>query len=114
MGEGDGLMEMAALGDGGDGVGDPDRPAVEVADGVADVDAPATATDVAAAVGEADVASCVVKGLSAIDPLDVAATTPTPSASSPAIAMIGTRANRLPRGRRSRQFGQNPETGVVT
>ena len=43
-------MEMAALGDGGDGVGDPDRPAVEVADGVADVDATATATDVAAAV----------------------------------------------------------------
>lgn len=105
-------MEMAALGDGGDGVGDPDRPAVE--DGVADVEATATATDVAAAVGEAVVASCVVKGLSAIDPLDVAATTPTPSASSPAIAMIGTRANRLPRGRRSRQFGQNPETGVVT
>ena len=109
-------MEMAALGDGGDGVGDPDRPAVEVDDGVADVDATATATDVAAAVGEAVVAPCVAKGLSAIaiDPLDDAATTPTPSASSPAIATIGTRANRLPRGRRSRQFGQNPETGVVT
>ena len=107
-------MEMAALGDGGDGVGDPDRPAVEVADGVAEVDAPATATDVAAAVGEAVVASCVVKGLSAIDPLDDAATTPTPSASSPAIATIGTRPNRVPGGRRSRQFGQNPETGVVT
>ena len=107
-------MEMAALGDGGDGVGDPDRPAVEVDDGVADVDATATVTGVPAAVGEAVVAFCVVKGLSAIDPLDDAATIPTPSASSPAIAMIGTRANRLPRGRRSRQFGQNPETGVVT
>ena len=71
-------MEMATLGDGGDGVGDPDRPAVEVADGVADVDATATATDVAAALGEAVVASSVVKGLSAIDPLDDAATTPTP------------------------------------
>ena len=104
-------MEMAALGDGGD-VGDPDRPAVE--DGVADVEATATATDVAAAVGEAVVASCVVKGRSAIDPLDDAATTPTPSASSPAIATIGRIAKRLPSGRRSRKFGQNPETGVVT
>src|SRR5207237_9577045 len=107
-------MEMATLGDGGDGVGDPDRPAVEVADGVADVDATATATDVAAALGEAVVPSSVVKGLSAIDPLDDAATIPTPTASSPAIATIGTRPNRLPGGRRSRQFGQNPEAGVVT
>jgi len=43
-----------------------------------------------------------------------AASTATTSARSPATAMIGTRPTRLPSGRGSRQFGQKPETGVVT
>ena len=43
-----------------------------------------------------------------------AANTAAPSATSPRIATIGTRPIRLPSGRRSRQFGQKPETGVAT
>src|SRR5207249_11552114 len=53
-------------------------------------------------------------GFRAIDPEDDAATTAAPTASSAATATIGGIAKRLPSGRRSRQFGQNPETGVVT
>jgi hypothetical protein len=64
--------------------------------------------------GEAVVSAWVAKGLNAIDPPDGAATTATPSARSPTIATIGARPNRLPSGKRSRQLGQNPETGVVT
>jgi hypothetical protein len=43
-----------------------------------------------------------------------AASTATPSVRSPATATIGTMPTRLPSGRGSRQFGQKPETGVVT
>jgi hypothetical protein len=43
-----------------------------------------------------------------------AASTAAPSATSPRSATIGTKPTRLPRGRRSRQFGQKPDTGVVT
>jgi len=56
----------------------------------------------------------VPAGRSATLPVDDAANTATPRATSPAIATIGTTPNRLLRGKRSRQFGQNPETGVVT
>jgi hypothetical protein len=52
--------------------------------------------------------------LSAIDPLDDAANTAAPSATSPRIATIGTSPIRLPSGERSRQLGQKPETGVNT
>lgn len=43
-----------------------------------------------------------------------AANTAAPSATSPRIATSGTSATRRPSGRRSKQFGQKPETGVVT
>jgi len=84
-------------------------------DDVADGDA------LCAAVGDAvaDVADPVglappVTGLRASDPVDDAANTAAPSATSPAMATIGTTARRLPSGNRSRQLGQKPETGVVT
>jgi hypothetical protein len=41
-------------------------------------------------------------------------TTSAPSASSPTTAKIGASGTCLPSGRRSRQLGQKPETGVVT
>jgi hypothetical protein len=53
-------------------------------------------------------------GRSATLPVDDAANTTAPSATRPASTAIGTRPIRLPRGRSSRQFGQKPETGVVT
>jgi len=37
-----------------------------------------------------------------------------PIARRPATARIGTSPTRLPIGNRARQFGQNPDTGVVT
>ena len=42
-----------------------------------------------------------------------AASTAAPSAMRPATATIGRRATRLPSGKRSRQFGQKPDTGIV-
>jgi hypothetical protein len=42
-----------------------------------------------------------------------AASTATPSASRLATARIGTSATPLPSGKRSRQFGQKPDTGIV-
>jgi len=53
-------------------------------------------------------------GLSAIDPVEDAANTAAPSATSPTRTAIGRSPIRRPRGRRARQFGQKPETGVVT
>jgi hypothetical protein len=53
-------------------------------------------------------------GRSATLPVDDAAKTTAPSATRPARTAIGTTPTRLPRGRRSRQLGQKPETGVVT
>jgi hypothetical protein len=53
-------------------------------------------------------------GRKAIDPVDDAAKTAAPSATRPRIATIGTSPIRRPRGRRVRQLGQKPETGVVT
>jgi hypothetical protein len=66
-------------------------------------------TDIADGLGLAWIAA----GLSASVPVDEAAIAAPASATSPAIAMIGTTATRLASGRSSRQLGQNPETGVV-
>ena len=114
---GDGRVDWAALDGEAGGMGDTDEP-VEV--GATPVD-DAVAVVGGAAVGEAlEVdwetleVDAVAAGLRAIDPLDDAATTAMPSTRTPATARIGTRANRLPSGSGSRQFGQNPETGVVT
>jgi hypothetical protein len=57
--------------------------------------------------------ACVAEGRRAIDPVDDAAKTAAPSATRPRIATIGTSPIRRPRGRRVRQLGQKPETGVV-
>jgi len=95
--------------------------AAEPAGGAAaDADADATAVDGAVVttgdtvVGDALELASGATGFRAIDPEDDAATTAAPTASSAATATIGGIAKRLPSGRRSRQFGQNPETGVVT
>ena len=56
----------------------------------------------------------VAAGRSAIVPVDEPAIAATARATSPAVAMIGKSATRLPSGRSSRQLGQKPETGVVT
>jgi len=86
---GDGRLDWAAFDGDTDGMGDTDEPsAIE--------------------------AGTPPTGLRAIDPLDDVATTAMPSTRTPATARIGTRANRLPSGSGSRQFGQKPETGVVT
>jgi len=114
VGAGVGRIAPARLEGVAAGAGDPDRTAAEAAAVAAEEVAAVAAAGVAGAVGVAVVPASVARGRSAIDPADDAAITPTPSASSPAIATIGTRANDLPTGRRSRQFGQNPETGVVT
>lgn len=53
-------------------------------------------------------------GLSAIVPVDEAASAAAARAASPAIATIGRSATCLPSGRSSRQLGQKPEMGVVT
>jgi hypothetical protein len=110
----------AELGDGAGDVGDPGG-AVE-GDGLNEgggVTADGGEGNAAVVVGlgapseEVGLASVVV-GRSATLPVDDAANTTAAKATSPASARIGTRPNRLPRGKRSRQFGQNPDTGVVT
>ena len=106
VGAGVGRIAPARLEGDAAAAGDPDRTAAEAA--------AVAAAGVAGAVGVAVVPASVARGRSAIDPPDNEAITPMPSASTPATATIGTRANDLPTGRRSRQFGQNPETGVVT
>jgi len=114
VGAADRRGDAEALGGGPDGASEP-------ADGAAaDADTDATAVDGAvvtvgdAVVGDAFELASGATGLRAIDPVDDAATTAAPTASSAATATIGRIAKRLPSGRRSRQFGQNPETGVVT
>jgi hypothetical protein len=67
-----------------------------------------------AEVGDAVGLASPATGLRAIEPVDDAANTPAASATSPASATIGTIPTRLPSGKRSRQLGQKPETGVVT
>ena len=94
---------------------DPFDEAVGVGDSGGDGDAicaavGATVTDIADRVGLAWLAG----GLSASVPVDEAASAAAARATSPAIAMTGTSATRLPSGRSSRQLGQKPETGVVT
>jgi hypothetical protein len=87
-------------GEEGDAAGDGDAPSVTVGEAVAEVE------------GELGLARPTAgpKGTKSVD----VATTTAASASSPATARIGTTASRRPRGRGSRQFGQKPETGVVT
>lgn len=101
------MLEVAET----DEVGDADAPPEGERDGDAICATPGVAvTDIADGLGLASFAA----GLSAIVPVDEAAIAAAASATSPAIAMIGTTATRLPSGRSSRQLGQNPETGVVT
>lgn len=109
-GDSDGLRDGAALEDADaldegavvdDGGGDGDAICATVGDAV---------SDIADRVGLASLAG----GLSATPPVDEAASAAAARATSPAIATIGTTATRLPSGRSSRQFGQKPETGVVT
>ena len=114
VGAADGPADAEAFDGGPDGAGEPAGGAA------ADADADATAVDGAVVtagdtvVGDAFELASGETGLRAIDPVDDAATTAAPTASSAASATIGRIAKRLPSGRRSRQFGQNPETGVVT
>ena len=122
VGDGVGVDDAVALGDAVVGVGDPDRVAdgggVTPADGdavcAADVVCAVALGDVPADVGEELALACAGAGRSAIDPVDDAAKTAAPSATRARSARIGTSPIRLPRGRRSRQLGQNPDTGVVT
>jgi len=65
-------------------------------------------------VGDALDVTWLPTGLRAIDPVDDAAAAAKPTASSAATATNGRIPNRLESGKSSRQFGQNPETGVVT
>jgi len=114
VGAADRRGDAEALGGGPDGAGEPAGGAA------ADADTDATAVDGAVVttgdtvVGDALELASGATGFRAIDPEDDAATTAAPTASSAATATIGRIAKRLPSGRRSRQFGQNPETGVVT
>jgi len=119
---GDGEAEAATLLEGvAEDGGDPDCAAegegngVDVDDArVADGDVlGVTAGDEAIALAEGLVLASVAAGRSATLPVDAANTT-APSATRPASTAIGTMPTRLPKGRRSRQFGQKPETGVVT
>ena len=122
VGDGVALDGTVPLGDAVEGVGDPDR--VAEGDGVAPPDGDELCTavvvdavDPGVVVADADDApglDCAGAGRNASDPVDDAANAAAPSATSAMSARIGTRPIRLPRGRRSRQLGQNPDTGVVT
>jgi hypothetical protein len=115
VGAGVEVVAAAAPDGDGDDAGDGAGVTAGDADAVTDGDNEATdAEDAAAAFGEVVAPAWVADGRSAIDPVDDARAAAAPSARSPTIATIGTRPNRLPSGKRSRQFGQNPETGVVT
>jgi len=70
--------------------------------------------EVVADVGDGLAAASPAPGLRAIAPVDEATNTPAPSATRPRIATIGTKPIRVPTGNRSRQLGQNPDTGVAT
>jgi hypothetical protein len=111
---GDGEAEAATLLEGvGDDGGDPDCAAEVAGDGVDGDVLGVTAGDEATVIAEGLELASVAAGRSATLPVDAANTT-APSATRPASTAIGTMPTRLPRGRRSRQFGQKPETGVVT
>ena len=120
VGEGVGPDGTVALGDAVDGVGDPDR--VAEGDGVAAPDGDALCAAVVVgpvdgalvAAGDGLAVDCAGAGRNANDPVDDAANAAAPSAIRATSARIGTRPIRLPRGKRSRQLGQNPDTGVVT
>jgi len=124
---GPGVGDAAAVEDGvalGDtvGVGGPDCAPDDDGETAADGDALCApgvvgiveAGDALADVGDGLAPVSPAAGLRAIAPVDDAATTAAPSATRPRIATIGTTPIRLPMGNRSRQLGQNPDTGVVT
>jgi hypothetical protein len=99
--EGDAVGEGGTVDAEGDTAGDGDRVmAATVGDAVTEVD-------------EEVGLAWPVFGTTATGRLPDAAKTAAPSATSPAITTIGTSATRLPSGKRSRQLGQKPETGVV-
>jgi hypothetical protein len=121
VGEGVAVNDAVALGEAVVGVGDDDR--VPEGDGVAPPDGEEVcaavvvgATDPGVVAAEADDAlglDCPGAGRSANDPVEDAANAAAPSATSATSARMGTRPTRLPRGKRSRQLGQNPDTGVA-
>jgi hypothetical protein len=112
---GDGEAEAARLLEGvAGGGGDPDCAAEAEGDGLDGGVLGVTVGDEATAVAEGLELASVAAGRSATLPVDDAANTTAPSPTRPASTAIGTTPTRLPRGRRSRQFGQKPETGVVT
>jgi hypothetical protein len=91
----------------GDPAGDGDPPGATLGETLGE-----TLGDAVSAIGDGLVV-CPLAGPTATG-RGWAANTAAPSATSPRTARIGTRPIRLPRGKRSRQFGQKPETGVVT
>jgi hypothetical protein len=113
--DGDVVADANGLGDAAAGVGDSGRGAEGEADAVADGDARAAAVEEAlvALDGGLELASPVA-GRTPTGAVNSAAGTAIASATRPATATIGTSATRPPRGKRSRQLGQKPETGVAT
>jgi hypothetical protein len=105
------------------GVGDADCPAEGEAEGEAEAaeEGEAAGDGDALSVTVGDAVTGVEDGLGLAGPgpgpnakgRGWAASTATPSASRPATARIGTNATRLPSGKRSRQLGQKPDTGIV-
>jgi hypothetical protein len=79
---------------------------------VADTRTVAVAGAVEAAAGLA--VAVATDSRDAAGPVESAAGTAMASASNPSRATIGANPKRRPRGSRSRQLGQNPDTGVVT
>jgi hypothetical protein len=122
VGSGVGVEEGVAVGDTVVGVGDrdcaPDGDGVTAEDGdavcVVDVLCAGEVGDAPADVGDEVGLAKPGAGRSAIEPVEDAANTAVPTATRARSARIGTTAIRLPRGKGSRQFGQNPDTGVVT
>jgi hypothetical protein len=118
------------------GEGDPDCAAEDDGDGVREGDAAPWVGDIAGdrevlvAAGDGDAVMAAgdpvtdvaeelglawpVFGTTATGRVPEAAKTAAPSATRPAMTTTGTTATCLPSGRRSRQLGQKPETGVVT
>jgi hypothetical protein len=104
-----------------DGVGDADCAADGEGDTATEGDAAGDGDELCETVGEAVVPVedgvglvCPGAGRNAIDPVDEAANAAAASVRSPMTAAIGTSATPRPSGKRSRQLGQKPETGVVT
>jgi hypothetical protein len=114
-GEADAVADASGPGDVTSGVGDSDRagaPPEETA--VADGEARAAAVGDGALEVDDGLGLALPVCRNPTWPLWTNAGTATTSAISPSRATSGTSGRPRPSGRRSRQFGQNPETGVVT